>query len=65
MTLLDVYSAIDPEMFLIECMDPEFHCIRDGQDDLPCRVHYELADIQQEMYKMLKRKPLSVLVGKE
>lgn len=65
MTLLDVYSAIDPEMFIIECMDPEFYCVRDGQDDLPCRVHYELSDIQQEMYRMLKRKPLSVLVGRE
>ena len=65
LTLLDVYSAIDPDMFINECMDPEFHCLRNGQDNLPCRVHHELSDIQQEMFKMLRRTPLSELVGKE
>ena len=29
-TLLDVYQAIDPEMFLVECLDPQKQCSRDG-----------------------------------
>ncbi len=65
LTLMDVYSAIDPEMFIIECMNPEFHCIRDGQDGVPCRVHCELFEVQKELYEMLRRKPLSQLVEKE
>lgn len=62
LTLMDVYSAVNPEMFIIECLDPDYCCIRDGQDGLPCRVHHELADIQMELCEMLRRKPLKVLV---
>lgn len=65
LTLMDVYSAIDPEMFIIECMNPEFHCIRDGQDGISCRVHHELADIQAELCDMLRRKPLKALVDEK
>ncbi len=42
LTLYEVYSAIDPEMFIIECLDPKYNCVRDGQDGLPCLVHKEL-----------------------
>lgn len=62
LTLYDIYSAIDPDMFIIECLDPEFHCVRDGQDGIPCHVHHELADIQKEFCEMLKRRPLSELM---
>lgn len=65
LTLMDVYSAIDPEMFIIECMNPEFHCIRDGQDGISCRVHHELSDIQAELCEMLRRKPLKALVDEK
>ena len=39
LTLYEVYSAIDPDMFIIECLDPKYNCVRDGQDGLPCLVH--------------------------
>lgn len=66
MTLYDVYTAIDPDMFIIECMDPACACVRDGQDGLPCMVHKELAEIQKELWKMLRRKSLQeILDGKE
>ena len=32
LTLYEVYSAIDPDMFIIECLDPKYNCVRDGQD---------------------------------
>lgn len=56
LTLFDVYHAIDPDMFIIECMDPGKSCVRDGEAGLPCMVHRELAEIQQEVWSMLKRK---------
>ena len=48
-TLFDVYTAIDPELMIIECMDPHYQCVRDDRDKTPCVVHRELADIQQEL----------------
>ena len=58
LTLYDVYEAIDPGMFIIECLDPQYDCARDGQDGIPCLVHRELADIQSQLFAMLKRKTL-------
>ena len=45
-------------MFIIECLDPQYDCVRDGQDGIPCLVHRELADIQSQLFAMLKRKTL-------
>lgn len=58
LTLFDIYGAIDPDLFIIECMNPGSQCIRDGQDGLPCQVHRELGAIQAELWDMLKRKTL-------
>ena len=38
-TLFDIYTAIDPELMIIECMDPQYHCVRDNRDKTPCLVH--------------------------
>lgn len=65
MTLFDVYNAIDPDMFIIECLDPEHRCIRDGQDGIPCLVHRELHSIQNELWNMLKRKTLRQIMDGE
>ena len=66
MTLYDVYSAIDPELFIIECMDPGHVCVRNGQDGQPCLVHNELAEIQRELWSLLRRKSLQdILEGSE
>lgn len=61
LTLFDVYYAIDPDMFIIECLNPKKPCVRDGQDDVACRVHRELAEIQENLWSDLKRKKLSEL----
>ena len=31
LTLYEVYSAIDPDMFIIECLDPKYNCVREKQ----------------------------------
>jgi len=65
LTLLDVYLAIDPDMFIIECLDPDHPCQRDGAEGQPCMVHQELAFIQSELWNMLKRKSLQQILDGE
>ena len=62
LTLYDVYSAIDPEMFIIECLDPDYDCVRDGEGENACRVHKELAMIQGELVRLLKQKTLKQIL---
>ena len=62
LTLYDVYSAIDPEMFIIECLEPKYNCIRDGQDGIPCLVHKELVSVQKELVELLKRKTIQQIM---
>ncbi len=62
-TLYDVYHAIDPEMFIIECLNPRFPCVRNDEvNGLPCAIHRELYGIQQELTSMLKRNSLHDLL---
>ena len=61
MNLYDVYTAIDPDMRIIDCLDPDYDCVRDGGDGTICLVHRELAHIQQELWKMLGKKSLGEL----
>ena len=28
LTLYDIYAAIDPDMFIIECLNPEYSCVQ-------------------------------------
>lgn len=63
LTLFDVYYAIDPEMFIIECLNPKSCCVRDGQDGVPCLIHRELEGIQAEIWAMLRRKTLAELLA--
>lgn len=58
LTLFDVYKAIDPDLFIIECMASGYECPTDGKGDhLPCYMHRELCEIQQGVWEMLKRNP--------
>ena len=60
--MYDIYSAIDPEMFIIECLDPKYNCARDGQDGIPCLVHRELVSVQKELVNLLKRKTIQQIM---
>lgn len=45
-TLLDIYLAVEPEFYMIECMNPDKPCVR-NQDEEGCKVHKELCKIQK------------------
>lgn len=65
LTLYEVYTAIDPDMFIIECLDAGYNCARNGQDGQPCMVHRELASVQVELWKLLQRKNLRQIMDGE
>ena len=39
LTLYDVYTAIDPEFFIIDCLEPGYQCTCDGSGNQICTVH--------------------------
>lgn len=62
-TLYDVYTVIDPNMFIIDCLEPGYNCARNDSDGRACSVHCELVEIQEELCRMLKQKPLRKLIN--
>ena len=64
-TLLEIYQAIDPEMFLVECLNPDKHCSRDGAGGMPCQIHQELEDIQRKLLDLLSEKSLEKILEHE
>ena len=65
LTLYDIYTAIDSDMSIIECLNGRCECTRNGQDGIPCYAHDELKDIQNELWAMLQRKSMEDLFGKD
>ena len=65
LTLYDIYTAIDSDMSIIECLNGRCECTRNGQDGIPCYAHDELKDIQNELWAMLQRKSREDLFGKD
>lgn len=62
-TLLDVYLAIDPGMYIIECMNPKKKCCREEKLDGGCEVHQELLRIQERLQDMLSERSLQEILG--
>lgn len=62
-TLLDVYLAIDPGMYIIECMNPKKKCCRDEKLDGGCEVHQELLRIHERLQDMLSERSLQEILG--
>ena len=65
LTLYDIYSAIDSDMSIIECLNGRCECDRNGQNGVPCYAHDELKDIQDELWTMLRRKSIKELFEKD
>lgn len=65
LTLYDLYSAIDSDMFIIECLNPDYECVRNNKEGYPCLVHKELLYIQEELEKLLKCKSLKQILAEE
>ncbi len=64
-TLLEIYQAIDPEMFLVECLNPDKHCSRDGAGGMPWQIHQEREDIQRKLLDLLSEKSLEKILEHE
>ena len=65
LTLYDIYSAIDSDMSIIECLNGRCECARNGQNGVPCYAHDELKDIQDELWTMLRLKSIKELFEKD
>ena len=65
LTLYDIYSAIDSDMSIIECLNGRCECARNGQNGVPCYANDELKDIQDELWTMLRRKSIKELFEKD
>ena len=65
LTLYDIYSAIDSDMSIIECLNGRCESARNGQNGVPCYAHDELKDIQDELWTMLRRKSIKELFEKD
>ena len=65
LTLYDIYSAIDSDMSIIECLNGRCECARNGQNGVPCYAHDELKDIRDELWTMLRRKSIKELFEKD
>ncbi|MGN0399942.1 MAG: RrF2 family transcriptional regulator [Blautia sp.] len=60
-TLLDIYGAVEPELFVIECMNPKKSCVR-NRDENGCRVHKELHRIQEVLIRELSSKTIGEIM---
>lgn len=58
-TLLDVYQAIEPDIYIIECLNPKKPCAHSEKLENGCKIHDELCQIQKELCKMLSAKTLA------
>ena len=62
--LLDIYLAVEPEFYMIECMNPDKPCVR-NQDEEGCKVHKELCRIQKNLLKELGSRSIREIMEEE
>ncbi|MBS6646160.1 MAG: Rrf2 family transcriptional regulator [Clostridiaceae bacterium] len=60
LTLYDVFTVIDPDLLITECMGASYSCSRNTGSH-PCLVHGEFGRLQNLLVMELKSKPLSEL----
>jgi Rrf2 family protein len=65
-TIYDIVSAVDNELFINACLNPEEICLRDCSDK-PCVVHIELGRIQELLNGEMRRHSIKdvVLLGEK
>ena len=64
MSIYDVVSAIDDNLFINECLRDDRPCIRNRADS-PCALHKELGRVQAELVAELKRNKLNKILMAE
>ena len=62
LTLLDVYLAVEPDFYMIECMNPDKACVH-NQADCGCKVHRELCRIQNTLVEELRAHTIGEIMG--
>ena len=62
-SLYDVFSVIEPDILLLECMKKDYHCSMNTQAT-PCLVHGEFCRIQRILLQELQHKNLAELFRK-
>lgn len=61
LSLYDIISAIDEDLFITKCMDSAYDCERNRGKD-KCKVHQEFIRIQKIVEEELKKTPVSRLI---
>ena len=65
LTLYDIYTAIDPEFFIIDCLKPGYQCACDNGKEQDCTVHCELVRIQRKLCRMLQENSLEEIFSSQ
>ncbi|MDR1909916.1 MAG: Rrf2 family transcriptional regulator [Spirochaetaceae bacterium] len=60
MTLFDVFTAVDGNLLLTECMGPKRECPMNSEGR--CRVHGEFSRLQELLLQGLKERPLTEIL---
>lgn len=61
LTLYDIISAINEDLFITKCMDSAYECEQKRGKD-KCKVHQEFVRIQKIVEEELKKTPVSKLI---
>jgi len=64
LTVYDVVTSIDSNLFINECLRDEKTCVRNHPSH-PCAMHDELERIQNALVAELKRYPISEILARE
>lgn len=62
LTIFDVVSAVDENMFINECLRSDRSCLRNTEKQ-PCAVHKELVRIQELLVMELSKNNLSKIIS--
>jgi Rrf2 family protein len=61
-TLFDVVNAVDGDLFINECLSPDYNCPLNGQGKKRCGIHREFIRIQAILLASLKEKKLTEIL---
>jgi len=61
-TIYDIYTIIEGEMYINECMRGEYNCPNriDGKE---CEIHKQLRSVQEQFIQIMKCKSLKKIIG--
>jgi len=60
-TMYDIITAIEPELNIIDCINPDVNCIHKVGGKV-CKVHQELCRVQSSLFKNLKEKSIEEIL---